>query len=140
MIHEFVQIAQSFEGVPWRHRGASRLGIDCLHLVIVAGKQAGLIPSSYLAPAYSRNTSSYELLESLKQSGYVNELESWRQAERGDLLVQKFHVKLPASHLLIVTKRTESQWWAVHAGLRQVVTQRLIHHERCVSAFRFKYD
>ena len=138
-IEEFVRAALSFEGVPYRHRGNDELGLDCLHLVIVAGQQAGIIAPDFVAPEYSQKTSTYKLLEGLTDSGLLVRLPRWSAAERGDLIIQKFHVRLPGSHVLIVTKRTDVDWWAVHASLLtgRVVTQRIAHRERCVAAFRF---
>jgi cell wall-associated NlpC family hydrolase len=38
----FVAAARSYVGVPWRHQGRSRLGIDCVGLLVCAARDCGL--------------------------------------------------------------------------------------------------
>lgn len=37
----FVRAARSMLGLPWRHRGRNRLGVDCVGLVVLAAAKAG---------------------------------------------------------------------------------------------------
>lgn len=39
----FVDEARSLLGVKWRHRGRNRMGVDCIGVVAVAGKAAGIL-------------------------------------------------------------------------------------------------
>lgn len=39
---EFVNAARQLVGTPWRHRGRSFDGVDCIGLVMLAGKLAGV--------------------------------------------------------------------------------------------------
>jgi hypothetical protein len=39
---DFVAAARSLVGTPWRHRGRGRRGIDCVGLVVVSARAAGL--------------------------------------------------------------------------------------------------
>lgn len=40
---EFVEAARALIGTKWRHRGRNTLGVDCIGLVAVAGRAAGLV-------------------------------------------------------------------------------------------------
>lgn len=80
---DFVTIARSYLGCPHRHQGRSRNGLDCVGLVIVAGKEAGALPSDFELPTYSqppRATLFDEFLPTVAMP--VN-----GEAQPGDLLV-----------------------------------------------------
>jgi cell wall-associated NlpC family hydrolase len=49
---QIVVAARSWLGVPWRHQGRTRRGIDCAGLVVLVGRALGL--SDYDTTAYSR--------------------------------------------------------------------------------------
>ena len=38
----FIAAARSYLGTPWRHMGRNRAGLDCIGLVLVAARDAGL--------------------------------------------------------------------------------------------------
>jgi cell wall-associated NlpC family hydrolase len=38
----FVTAARAYLGAPWRHLGRSRSGVDCIGLVLLAARQAGV--------------------------------------------------------------------------------------------------
>lgn len=38
----FVAAARSYIGVPWKHQGRSRAGLDCIGLIILAGRDIGI--------------------------------------------------------------------------------------------------
>lgn len=40
--HDLVREARLLVGTPWLHQGRTRLGVDCIGLVILAAKNAGL--------------------------------------------------------------------------------------------------
>ena len=39
---ELIRIARTWIGVPFRHQGRNRLGVDCGGLLVVVGREAGL--------------------------------------------------------------------------------------------------
>lgn len=39
---QFVESARALVGVPWSHQGRTALGVDCIGLIILAGKNAGV--------------------------------------------------------------------------------------------------
>lgn len=56
---QFVEEVRKLKGVPWRHQGRTRFGVDCIGLVILACNNGGLDLTEYmglsLPPSYSRN-------------------------------------------------------------------------------------
>jgi cell wall-associated NlpC family hydrolase len=50
--HQFVAAARGYIGVPCRHQGRSRRGLDCIGLVVVAARDCGLDPP--VAATYGR--------------------------------------------------------------------------------------
>jgi cell wall-associated NlpC family hydrolase len=49
---DIVAAARSWLGVPWRHQGRTRQGVDCAGLVVLVGRELGL--ADYDTHAYSR--------------------------------------------------------------------------------------
>lgn len=46
--HQLIESARDLKGVPWRHRGRTRLGLDCIGMVICAMRQCGIEPLKQL--------------------------------------------------------------------------------------------
>ena len=137
---QLVAAVRPYRGAPWRHLGRSPLGVDCLGLLILAGRDAGLLPPGRDWLGYSTNTADYRLVEEMEACEFLERLPSWRDAREGDVLLQKFHSARPASHVLVVTRFDGTYWWAMHAPRegRSVVETRVAHTERCFAAFRLK--
>jgi cell wall-associated NlpC family hydrolase len=130
--------ARTLIGLPYRHLGRGPFAYDCLGLVLEVVKRAGLVPAGFDYQDYSENAEHYILEQQLDASGFLTRLDNWRVARPGDLVLQKFRVNLPASHLILVTNFDGTEWWGVHASRRGVVEQRIAHHERNHGAFRLK--
>ena len=137
---QFIAVVRSFDGTPYRHLGRSHLGTDCIGVLICAGWETGLIDRTVDWRNYTQNVADYTLVEEIEASGYLTRLRSWTDAREGDVLLQKFHSRLPASHVLIVTKFDGSYWTALHASRasRRVEDVRVAHPERCFAAYRMK--
>jgi hypothetical protein len=84
--------ARAYLGVPWRHLGRSREGLDCIGLVLLAARDCGLAADD---PApYAREPSSQRLRAGL--AAVLDEVPI-AAARRGDVLV--FNLGLYAGHL-----------------------------------------
>jgi cell wall-associated NlpC family hydrolase len=46
--------ARTYLGVPYRHQGRSRLGLDCVGLVIAVASDLQLLPTEFIANNYGR--------------------------------------------------------------------------------------
>lgn len=135
-----IAAAKSYEGAPYRHLGRSRLGTDCLGLLVCAAKDAGLLAPERDWLNYTPHAADYTIVEEMEESGLFDRLPAWQDARPGDIILQKFHARYPASHILIVTKFDGSYWWALHSPRKskRVIEQRIGHAERCFAAYRFK--
>ena len=128
----FVTAARSYVGVPWRHLGRSRTGVDCIGLVLLAAREAGCdLPDP--AP-YAREPQGTRLLE-----GILAHAERIATHEPGDVLL--FRMGLYGGHVGIASVHPA---WGVPACLhayaprRQVVEQPMDAELRAalIGAFR----
>ena len=117
MTGAFVTAARSYEGVPWRHLGRSRTGVDCIGLVLLAAREAGIeLPDP--AP-YAREPQGTRLLE-----GILAHTTRVAEAAPGDVLL--FRLGLYGGHVGIAS--THPTWGVpaclhAYAPRRQVVEQ-----------------
>ena len=65
---EIIHEARQWIGVPWRHQGRSRMGVDCVGLIVVVAAKFGLHPTGDV-PNYGRRAFDQSLLESLAANG-----------------------------------------------------------------------
>ncbi|WP_439580731.1 C40 family peptidase [Elioraea sp.] len=86
------QAARRYIGVPWRHLGRARAGLDCIGLVLLAARDCG-IATDDPAP-YAREPSSHRLRAGLAAA--LDEV-PLAEAHAGDVLV--FNLGLYAGHL-----------------------------------------
>jgi cell wall-associated NlpC family hydrolase len=91
---ELVAAGRNYLGVPWRHLGRTSAGLDCIGLVLLAARDAGLeLPDP---PSYERHPQGGRLM-----SGVLAHGRRVVQAEPGDVLVLRMGVY--AGHLGIAT-------------------------------------
>ena len=116
----FVAEARALIGVPWRHRGRSLRGLDCVGLVALAGVAAAL-PNARDVSGYGREPWDDQLRKGCR--------ERWREpmAEPrvGDIAIVRWGVREP-SHMAIVGAHPLGGLTFIHAhNLHGVVEQRL---------------
>lgn len=92
-----VEAARGYLGVPWRHQGRSRLGVDCAGLIVLACRDAG-IPVTDLK-AYTRHPWRDGLVRVLSE----NFTRVDGPAQPGDILL--FRYTREPQHLAIATDR-----------------------------------
>lgn len=91
---DLVKAGRKYLGVPWRHLGRSRQGVDCIGLVLLAARDCG---QDFLDPApYLRAPQGTRLLHGLLDHGA-----RVAQPEPGDLLL--FRMGLYGGHVGIAT-------------------------------------
>jgi cell wall-associated NlpC family hydrolase len=90
--------ARSWVGVPFRHQGRSRHGIDCVGLPIVVGQVLGIFPAKFEIANYGR-TPTGELEQRI-----ISHCEPARFARAGGLVVIAWTTK--AAHVAICTGDT----------------------------------
>ena len=128
----FVAAARSYVGVPWRHLGRARTGVDCIGLVLLAARDVGVdLPDP--AP-YAREPQGTRLLE-----GILAHAQRVSEVRVGDVLL--FRMGLYGGHVGIASLHPA---WGVPACLhayaprRQVVEQPMDAELRAalIGAFR----
>ncbi len=128
----FVAAARGYVGVPWRHLGRALTGVDCIGLVLLAARRAGMdLPDP--AP-YEREPQGTRLLEGIL--GYATRV---AEASTGDVLL--FRMGLYGGHVGIAS--THPAWRVpaclhAYAPRKQVVEQPMDAELRAalVGAFR----
>jgi hypothetical protein len=108
----FVAAARSFVGVPWRHLGRARTGVDCIGLVLLAAREAGVeLPDP--AP-YAREPQGTRLLE-----GILGHAPRVAETAPGDVLL--FRMGLYGGHVGIASVHPA---WGVPACLHAYAPRR----------------
>jgi len=117
MRDEIIREARAWIGVRWRHQGRSRFGVDCVGLVIQAGRSIGVEFEDAPYPRRPDGT----FLDGFRKRGREKAV---RDAQPGDALVFVFGGA--PCHIGILTWK-EGQWHLVHAHAhrRKVVEEPL---------------
>ena len=66
--NKIIEIARSWLGVPWRHQGRGKTGIDCAGLIIVVGKEIGYLSEGFDKTNYSRRSHGPQFLNVFRES------------------------------------------------------------------------
>lgn len=95
---DFVAAARSYVGVPFRHQGRTRHGVDCIGLVVCAARDIGLALAD--RTDYPRDPNGLLPLEMARQFAPVE------SPQAGDILLMRFrgepqHVAIMAGATLI---------------------------------------
>jgi len=95
---DFVAAARSYVGVPFRHQGRTRHGVDCIGLVVCAARDIGLTLAD--RTDYPRDPNGLLPLEMARQFAPVE------SPQAGDILLMRFrgepqHVAILAGAALI---------------------------------------
>lgn len=98
---EFVTAARELIGAPFQHQGRTKNGIDCVGLVLWAGKVNGLIPVAFDLPAYTLPPGAHLFDEYLPQ--FCDRVEGAGQV--GDIAVFAAKPGGKPRHLGIVSER-----------------------------------
>lgn len=109
-----IERARSYLGVPYRHQGRSRLGIDCVGLVLVVGAELEVLPADFISNNYGRLPKD-ELVE--KTSQFCERIEA---PEPGCLVLIKWPNEKRPGHSGIIAGET-----IVHA---YSTAQRVVEH------------
>lgn len=129
-----VEEARTWIGVPWRHQGRSRLGIDCAGLIIRVGIDLGL--TTYDVTAYQRRPDSLAFVEHFRRGGARDK--PLTEAQPGDIMI--FRDDIYPCHSTIVSER-EGVPHIIHAYAkrRKVIEEPLDHEWLAKRAFCFQY-
>lgn len=109
----FAAIARTYLGTPWKHEGRTRNGIDCVGLVLVAAREAGLtVPED--VTNYARTPTRADLLRRFEEHCVHKDL---KNVAVGDILVTRDESVLLPCHCGIVAER-HGEFRFIHAYAR----------------------
>lgn len=124
----FVAAARSLKGARWRHRGRKPWAVDCLGLLVLAGREAGLRVSD--ETRYGREPWDDQLQAGLR--AHCGEpVAEWRA---GDVALIRWRNEEP-SHVGILADHPKGGLSIIHAhNVRGVIEHRLTgsHVEKCI--------
>ena len=131
---QIVEAARRWIGVPWKHQGRSRLGIDCAGLVVKIAHEFNL--TDFDATNYQRNTRGLEFVNYFRE--HMNEV-PLTAIQEGDVILFR-DSKFPC-HSAIVSKQ-HGEFHIIHAfARRKQVLEEPLNAEwksKWISAFRYK--
>jgi cell wall-associated NlpC family hydrolase len=131
-----IEEARSYIGVPWKHRGRSRTGIDCLGLVLEVGSKFGLhdYPDDV---HYTRQSSGQELITPFIRHG--KRVTDFKDLKDGDVLIMKD--RFFPHHVGFIASKGGTRT-LIHACVhqRKVVEDVLTEdrYRKIITAFKFK--
>lgn len=95
----FIAVARSFAGVPFRHRGRTERGVDCLGLVVVAMHAIGRQMQD--RPAYGRDpTGDLGAMQEAARAHFGKPI-ALKNLRPGDVVLMQWHQQ--PTHVAIVT-------------------------------------
>lgn len=83
----FVAAARELVGVPYRHAGRNKHGVDCGGVIILAARRAGLIPADWDVLPYSTIIDVDMILAGLRE--WCEPVERPGEPESGDILLMR---------------------------------------------------
>ena len=132
--HDIVEAARGYLGVPWRHQGRSRRGLDCAGLVVMVARDLGL--SDYDTTSYRRHARGQAFVEHFRENMDPAPVSGMRP---GDVLV--FADGTYPCHGAIVSERHGRTFIVhAHATRRQIVEEAYAGEwpEKVKFCFRFR--
>lgn len=119
---QIVEEARSWLGVPWRHQGRNRTGIDCGGLVAVVGQATGVFPKRADAFGYDRLPTLYLLVETTQEWMRRKMGPEFNDRRPGDVVIMKPTAQYQwPSHIGILTRLPDGELGLIHSynGLRK---------------------
>ncbi|MGB8437639.1 MAG: NlpC/P60 family protein [Burkholderiales bacterium] len=130
---DVVTTARTYLGVPWRHQGRSRLGLDCAGLVVLIGRELEL--SDHDRTGYSRHAQGLGFVDAFREAMDSVPLASMRL---GDVLL--FADEAYPCHCGILSEaRGTPHFLHAHAPRRKVMEEPLSAEWRQKLRFAFRF-
>lgn len=133
---DVLALARTYLGCPWKHRGRTRTGIDCVGLLIVVGKEFGL--HNYLDDvAYRRLSVGSDLIKPFVE--HCDRIPDLNKLCSGDILVMRD--TLFPQHVVMVAEES-GRLSIVHATVHRgaVVEEAMTEdwRRKIISGFKFR--
>ena len=133
---DVLALARTFIGVPWKHQGRTRNGIDCVGILITVGAELGL--HDYADDvAYRRLSSGSDLIKPFVE--HCDRVTDLNNLQSGDILIVRD--TLYPQHVVMVANE-EGRISIVHATVHKgAVVEELLTEDwrrKIICGFRFK--
>lgn len=131
-----IELARSYIGTPWKHKGRSRVGIDCIGVPYVVGKELGLHDYDDSID-YGRQAHSFDFMRAIAPYGSrVKDMSDIRDA---DILVMR--IPIFPQHV-VMASHIGNRPTIIHASVeaRKVVEEYMTDDvkRKLIAAFRYK--
>lgn len=137
MIDELITECRSYLGVPWRHQGRTRKGVDCVGFLLLALKHLK-IPMLEIK-GYSRSPDGIALKAIMDKQP---SLESVRPPyKRGDIILLK--IRKEPQHVALLTESNTAELGMIHSyngGEKKVVEHDFADYwkQKIIAVYRLK--
>lgn len=131
---DIIEHARSFIGVPWRHQGRSRAGIDCVGLVILVGRELGVM--AYDTNDYQRHVMGPGFLRHFRAAMVEKKIVD---AQPGDVLLFRDR-QFPCHSTILGERKGRLTIIHAHALRRQVLEEEMESEDwmqRRIACFAF---
>lgn len=130
---DIVAAARSKIGTPFRHQGRGDHGLDCVGLVIVLGKELGVL--DYDVRTYQKRTNGHQFMTYFRESGLREA--TWADRRIGDVVVM--HDQHFPCHVAVLSSVQPDAIVHAHAMRRGVLEEAYTPHwhKRFVGLYRF---
>jgi len=139
MIKNVIQEARSYLGVPWRHQGRTRKGVDCVGFILLALIKSGIKMKEIRG--YARTPDGIALKKIMDEEVTTENIPIQEDLKVGDILL--FRIRHHPQHVALVTDSCTSEFGMIHSfngGERKVVEHDLVDYwrQKIVAIYRLK--
>lgn len=133
---DIIKQARTYLGVPWKHQGRSKNGVDCVGFLVLSFKSIG-VPVIDLK-GYSRQPDGKKLKQILDEQPSLNLVNN---IQIGDILLLR--IRHDPQHVALVTDSKTSEFGMIHAyngGEKKVIEHDLADYwkRKIVAIYRIK--
>ena len=112
-ITELIAEARTYLGVPWKHQGRSRKGVDCVGFLIKAFNHINI--DILEIKGYSRNPDGVQLKQIMDNQPNLRKVLANEKMEIGDILLLK--IRKDPQHVALITNSDTSAFGMIHSFL-----------------------
>ena len=137
MINELISECRTYLGVPWKHQGRSRKGVDCVGFLLLALKHLSI--ETIETKGYSRHPDGVKLKEIMDSQPSFEKVNS--PYKRGDIVLLR--IRKEPQHVALLTESGTAELGMIHSfngGEKKVVEHDFAEYwrQKIVSVYRLK--
>lgn len=137
MIDELIEECRTYLGVPWRHQGRSRKGVDCVGFLLLALKHLNIYMLEI--KGYSRHPDGVELKAVMDKQPSLERV--YPPYKRGDIAL--FRIRREPQHVALLTESGTSDLGMIHSyngGVKKVIEHDFADYwkQKIIAVYRLK--